>query len=104
MLPYDVVHTANQLVYVVNLTYGEVTVLLHDDTLNGPYKKCRTLMEADFYSLNILRQNICEDTYKNDKSPETTNRTFLGNIQVIESDMVVPSMNWIKATYPEDFI
>ncbi len=101
----NVLKTISHIYYTVKLTYGEVEAHLHNEEITGPYKRCRNLIEADLYSLNILRQNVCENTFKNDgKRPTTMNRNFLGNLQVIETDMIIPTMKWLEKTYPEKFI
>lgn len=99
----DIDDTVGDMFFTVQLMRGEVEARLGPD-IDGPYKRCRNLREADLYSLNILRQNISEDTYKNGKPPETISRVFLGVHQVIESAKVIPTMKWIEKTFPEKLL
>ena len=57
--------TINDIFYLVDLTYGQVHTRLKSlPTESGPYRECRNLIEADLYSLNILRQNVNETEFK----------------------------------------
>lgn len=94
----------NKVYYIVNLAYGDVTIKLIDIITPGPFKICKSIEEANLYSLNVLRQNAIETEIKVGSKPKTQAREFLGNSQVIETIKIVPTMNWIKKTFLEKFI
>jgi len=97
--------TINEVYYRVNLTHGQVTVhLSRYPTEEGPYKDCNDLVTADFYSLNILRQNASEMELKMGSKPKRVPREFLGISQSIDTVKIMPTMKWLQETYPEKFV
>ena len=101
----DIDDTVGDMYFTVQLMRGEVEAQLSSEEITGPYKRCRNLREADLYSLNILRQNLAENTYKNDGVvPETMSRIFLGVHQIIDSSKIIPTMRWLEKTFPEKLI
>ena len=102
-MPPNIDDTVGDMFFTVQLMRGEVEARLGPN-VEGPYKRCRNLREADLYSLNILRQNISEDTYKNGVAPKSCTRIFLGCHQIIDSDKVIPTMQWIEKNFPEKLI
>lgn len=100
----NVITGINKVYYIVDLRCARITAQLHNALEAGPYKLCRNIQEANLFSLNILRQNAAEFKYKTGKLPETQNREFLGNLEMIETVRIIPTMKWLQKTFPEKFI
>lgn len=94
----------NTLYYIVDLVNGNVKVQATDIVSSGPYKLCRNVTEANFFSLNILRQNVFENNFKNKNEQRWIHRTFLGIYQELETEKIIPTMDWLQETFPDKFI
>lgn len=90
--------------YRVSLVTGNIEFVLNYYPITaGPYKYCNTLIEADLYSLNILRQNAAEkDLYKIPGSQLT--RSVLDFNEYVQVDEIIPRMKYLKDEYAEVFI
>ena len=103
----NVIHTASLIKYVVDLRDGKVTPIVSDYSNYdiGPYKICNNVIQADLYSLNILRQNVREKTFVAEGiEPEMMTRNFLDCTQVIPTVSIIPTMKWLSDTFPEKMI
>lgn len=90
--------------YDVNLQNGTIYIV-HGGEKRGGCKKCSSLIEADYYSLNILRQNINENAVKGlNTTVSYTYRHVLGENQGVLIENISPMMKYIKETYPEVFV
>lgn len=68
-----------------------------------PFVSCRSLIEADVRSLNVLRQNADEGKTKGVIINVHT-RMVLGKTQKVYDKDIVPNMIKIRELYPEEFI
>ncbi|UOK16763.1 hypothetical protein [Vibrio phage phiKT1024] len=93
--------------YHVNLKNGNITFKMLTSSSSSSYAQptipCLSLFEADYRSLNVLRQNAIENAAKGISMP-MIQRTVLGQVQMIRSKDIVPSMIKLKKKYPEEFV
>jgi ethanolamine utilization cobalamin adenosyltransferase len=88
--------------FLVDLKTG--AVVYSDNTPDPWYKVCDSLTEADYYSLNVLRQNIREQEFRTETTISATHRVFLGARYEILSKDVIAMMQYLKAHHTEDFL
>lgn len=93
--------------YHVNLKNGNITFKMLTSSSSSSYAEptipCLSLFEADYRSLNVLRQNAAEFATKGISMP-MIQRTVLGQVQMIRSKDIIPSMIKLKKKYPEEFV
>ena len=102
----NVIDTATEMEYIVDLRNGNIVLHMSSDVdiSDGPYSYYKNFYQADLFSLNILRQNANEEMIKTDKFPTTMARDIMGYKQTITTNKIVPTMQWLQDTYPEKFI
>ena len=100
----NIIKTSDMIYYRVCLMYGKITVSFSPERPEGPYSIYDNFIEADTYSLNILRQNVAESEYKTGSRPKTMNRTVLGVGQVVNTESIIPTMKYNQEQYPECFL
>lgn len=93
--------------YHVNLKNGDITFKMLTSSSSSSYAQptipCLSLFEADYRSLNVLRQNSAENAAKSFRRP-MVQRTVLGQVQAIRDEDIIPNMIKLKKTYPEEFV
>lgn len=90
--------------YEVSLLSGNIELVIENSTDLIPYKMCDSFMEADYFSLNILRQNSAETEFRTEKECLEINRYVLGITQTVKTKDILPMMKYIKETYPNEFV
>ena len=101
----NIIDTATDMEYIVDLRNGNILLHMSSDVeISGPYSCCKNFHQADLLSLTILRQNAQEEMIKTDKFPTSISRDIMGYKQMITTNKIVPTMQWLQDTYPEKFI
>jgi len=94
------------IVYVVDLKNGDITFRSDPffTTENQPYKVLKSLIVADWCSLNILKMNREEYLFKYEKLPSTCRRVTLGEVHNYNPEAIEGCMEKLKEKYPEEFV
>lgn len=96
--------------YIVNLVHGNITELSECSYNNIEHryqKHCYSLLEAEAYSLNVLRQNFQEYLVKTGQKSDPFKkmaRMVLGECVTVQACDIVPRLKEMKNLYPEFFI
>jgi len=91
--------------FVVDLRTGNITISLKPPYVEeGPYVVCRTEIEAELYSLNILSQNAAEENIKNGQIPLFMKRRVFGEIDEVKTFEIHKLMEDIKINHPEKLL